>query len=212
LSEIHAKKNPGHLFVIEGIDGAGKTTVCDSVERNLLQNSYDVIRLREPTSESIWGKEIRSRSPAGELTSTEELELFIKDRDWHVKNRILPSLEAGKIVLMDRYFFATGAYQSTSTGIHWNEILRRNREDINAPEPNIIIILDISAEQGLERVLESRGEKNEQFEQLDRLVKVRIAYLEMIQEDFGNYILIDATQPLEDVVDQVTNAILGYLG
>lgn len=212
MSEIHTKDYPGHLFVIEGIDGAGKTTVCDGVERNLLQNSYDVIRLREPTSESIWGKEIRSRSPAGELTSTEELDLFIKDRDWHVKNRILPSLEAGKIVLMDRYFFATGAYQSTSTGIHWNEILRRNREDINAPEPNIIIILDIAAEQGLKRVLESRGEKNEQFEQLDRLVKVRIAYLEMVQEDLGNYILIDATQPLEDVIDQVTNAILGYLG
>lgn len=202
---------PGHLFVIEGIDGAGKTTVCDGVERNLMQRSYDVIRLREPTSESSWGKEIRSRSPTGELSSTEELELFIKDRDWNVKNRILPSLKAGKIVLMDRYFFATGAYQSTSTGIHWKEILRRNREGIDAPEPDIVVILDISAEEGLERVLDSRGKRNEQFEQLERLIKVRQAYLEMIREDSGNYLLIDATKPVEQVIEGVTKAILGYL-
>ena len=72
---------------------------------------------REPTTESQWGKEIRDRSYRGELTPDEELELFLKDRDWHIKNRILPALNDNKIVLLDRYFFATGAYQSASTGI-----------------------------------------------------------------------------------------------
>jgi dTMP kinase len=197
--------------VIEGIDGAGKTTVCDMVENALTKQSLDVARLREPTLESKWGKEIRKRTPRGELTGQEEFDLYIRDRDWHVKNRILPALESGKIVLMDRYFIAHGAYQSTSTEFHWSEILRHNREEINAPEPDIIFLLDITAEQGLARLIDNREILNEQFERLDRLVKVRTAYLEMVQDDMGNYIVIDATQTLEEVYGQVTKAILNYM-
>jgi dTMP kinase len=205
------KEYGGYLFVLEGIDGAGKTTVCDRVVRLLIEQSFDTVRLREPTSESPWGQEIRARSPKGELSSIEELDLFIRDRDWNVQNRILPSLQEGKVVLMDRYFFATGAYQSGSTGISWDEILRRNREDIGAPEPDIIFILDIPAEDGLNRVIGSRSEKNQQFEQLERLVGVRRAYLEMAHEDSGNYQIIDATRGLDEVVKEVYDIILRYL-
>ncbi|MFW9907075.1 MAG: dTMP kinase [Candidatus Thorarchaeota archaeon] len=208
MSEIVPRKYPGYLFVLEGIDGAGKTTICDRVVSYLLQERLDVIRLREPTNESPWGQEIRIRSPKGELTSYEELDLFIRDRDWHVKNRIMPSLKAGRIVLMDRYFFATGAYQSTSTGIHWSEILRRNREEIHAPEPDIIFILDIPAEIGLARVMNDRGEPNLQFERLERLVRVREAYLEMVENDSGRYIVVDATKPIENVEAEIVKAIL----
>ncbi len=202
---------PGHLFVLEGIDGAGKTTVCVRVEEMLRQEGREVVHLREPTNESKWGKEIRARSAHGELTSAEELELFLKDRAWHIENKILPALKAGKIVLMDRYFFATGAYQSVSTGIPWSEILQRNREEIHAPEPDIIFILDISAEAGLARVRESREETNEQFERLDRLVKVRQAYLAMAENDKGSYVVIDATLPVETVTDIVYHEILAIL-
>ncbi|MFW9918508.1 MAG: dTMP kinase [Candidatus Thorarchaeota archaeon] len=203
--------HPGYLFVLEGIDGAGKTTVCDLVEVLLMQQSFDVVRLREPTSESPWGREIRERSPRGELSPAEELDLFIKDRHWHIQNRILPALESGKVVLMDRYFFATGAYQCTSTGLPWQEILRKNREDIDAPEPDIIFILDISADEGLSRVFGSRAEKNEQFEQYERLVLVRAAYLEMSEQDLGNYVVVDAKQDLEQVVEFVYKTIHTYI-
>ncbi len=211
MSTAKPRLYKGFLFVLEGIDGSGKTTVCEAVEQRLASLSYSVVRLREPTNESPWGQEIRKRSPRGELTPEEELELFIKDRDWHIANRILPSLNAGKVVIMDRYFFATGAYQSWSTGLSWREVLRRNRSDINAPEPDIVFILDIAAEKGLSRVLGTRAEKNLQFEQLDRLVKVRQAYLEMAQSDSGNFMVIDAGQPLKNVIEQVYEAIHTYL-
>lgn len=211
MSIENSRLHSGYLFVLEGIDGAGKTTVCDLVERLLMEQSFDVIRLREPTNESHWGREIRERSPRGELSPAEELDLFIRDRDWHVRNRILPALEDGKIILMDRYFFATGAYQCTSTGLPWQEILRRNREDIEAPEPDIVFILDIPVEQGLSRVFGSRGETNEQFEQFERLVLVRAAYLEMSEQDSGNYIIVDATKDLDDIVDFVYNTIHKYI-
>jgi dTMP kinase len=211
MSAVRPRKYKGFLFVLEGIDGSGKTTVCEAVGRRLTTLSYSVVQLREPTSESPWGQEIRRRSPRGELTPEEELNLFIKDRNWHIMNRILPSLNAGKVVLMDRYFFATGAYQSWSTGLPWREILRRNRREISAPEPDIVFILDTTAEEGLSRVIGSRAEKNQQFEQLDRLVKVRQVYLEMVQSDSGSFIVIDAAQPLKDVIEQVFEAIHKYL-
>jgi dTMP kinase len=197
----------GCLFILEGVDGAGKTVVAERIVQRLKESGYDVIRLFEPTNESEWGQEIRRRSPTGDLSPAEELELFIRDRKWHIANRINPALKEGKIVILDRYFFATGAYQTVSTGVHWSKILQRNREEISAPEPDIIFILDVPAEVGLERVLGDREGLNLQFEQLDRLVKVRAAYLEMSETDTGNYIVVDAQQSLEAVTDEVYAAI-----
>ncbi|MHA1882715.1 MAG: dTMP kinase [Candidatus Thorarchaeota archaeon] len=211
MTQDRKRLYPGFLFVFEGIDGTGKSTICAAIQDRLVKEGHSVVLLREPTSESEWGIEIRTRSPTGDLSPSEELELFIRDRDWHIKNRITPSLENGEIILLDRYFFATGAYQYTSTGIPWKDILKRNREEINAPEPDIVILLDVSAEIGLSRVIGSRGEKNEQFEQLDRLVKVRKAYLEMAQEDVANFIIFDSTKSLELLIDKIYQVITTFI-
>ncbi len=201
----------GFLFVLEGIDGSGKTSACEEILLRLQNDGYDVIHLREPTNESPWGKEMRERSPKGELTPEEELELFIRDREWHVVNRIRPALEEGKIVLLDRYFFATGAYQSTVMDLHWSEILRRNREEISAPEPDIVFILDVPAEIGLERATGRTGQANLQFEKLDRLVKVRQAYLEIAENDTAAIRVIDARKSIQNVVEEVYDFITDFL-
>ncbi len=198
----------GFLFLLEGIDGSGKSTACKELVVRLNAEGYDAIYLREPTNESPWGKEIRERSPRGELSPTEELNLFLKDREWHINNKIQPALEAGKIVLLDRYFFATGAYQSGVTGISWEEILRMNREDIHAPEPDIAFILDVDAEIGLGRATGRENRANLQFEKLDRLVKVRQTYLEMASSDIGNFRIIDASKPLDVVVNDIYKEII----
>ncbi|NHI83680.1 MAG: dTMP kinase [Candidatus Thorarchaeota archaeon] len=202
----------GYLFVVEGIDGSGKTTVCLMVVEALRKEGVHVIHLREPTSESKWGQEIRLRSPKGELTPDEELTLFIKDREWNAKNRISPALAEGKVVIMDRYFFATGAYQTTSTGIPWEDILKRNREEIHAPEPDMVFILDVSVEIGLRRIGGREEDLNQQFEQYDRLLRVRQAYLEMVERDTGNLVLVDASRDLEVVYFDVLQQIIRYIG
>lgn len=198
----------GFLFVLEGIDGSGKTCACKELVTRLQADGYDVILLREPTHESEWGKEIRARSPAGELSPEEELELYTRDREWHIANRINPALEQGKVVLMDRYFFASGAYQSTVLDIHWSKILRINREELQAPEPDIVFVLDVPAEIGLERATGRTGIANLQFEKLERLVKVRQNYLEMVEQDTGFFKVIDARKSLELVVNEVYNNII----
>jgi len=198
----------GCLFLLEGIDGSGKSTACKELLARLTTEGYSALYLREPTNESPWGKEIRERSPPGELSPTEELNLFLKDREWHIQNKILPALEAGKIILLDRYFFATGAYQSESTGISWKEILRMNREDIHAPEPDIVFILDVDAETGLRRATGRENRANLQFERLERLVKVRQIYLEIASTDIGNFKIIDASRPFNEVVHEIYNNII----
>ncbi|MGY5859307.1 MAG: dTMP kinase [Candidatus Thorarchaeota archaeon] len=198
----------GFLFVLEGIDGSGKTCACGELVERLQADGYDVIRLREPTLESEWGKEIRARSPAGELSPEEELDLYSKDRKWHIANRINPALEDGKVVLMDRYFFASGAYQSTVLDLHWSEILRLNRMELCAPEPDIVFILDVPAEIGLERATRRKKQADLQFEKLDRLIKVRQNYLEMVEQDSGTFKVIDACETLEFVVNEVFNHII----
>lgn len=205
---ITNQDHKGFLFLLEGIDGSGKSTVCRKLTNMLELEGYDVVYLREPTNESIWGKEIRARSPKGELTPKEELDLFLKDRDWHIQNRILPALSEGKIVLLDRYFFATGAYQSEVTGLSWQEILRMNREDLNAPEPDIVFLLDIDAETGLGRTSSREDTANLQFEKLERLIKVRQTYLEIASQDTGLFKIIDASKSLEKVVDEVHEEII----
>ena len=198
----------GFLFVLEGIDGSGKSCACSRLKRRLTKEGYDVLQLREPTNESQWGKEIRARSPRGELSPSEELELFIRDREWNVQNRIIPALDSGRLVLMDRYFFATGAYQSGATGVPWQEILRRNREDIHAPEPDVVFILDVDAEVGLARATKRENRANLQFERLDRLVKVRQAYLEIAKHDSGNFRIINAGNSLDAVVAEIHGEII----
>jgi dTMP kinase len=208
LSERSSQPRKGFLFVLEGIDGSGKSTACVKLKNILESEGHDVVLLREPTNESKWGKEIRARSPRGELSPVEELELFIRDREWHVQNRIRPALDLGKIVLLDRYFFATGAYQSGSTGIPWWEILKRNREEIHAPEPDLIFILDVDTEIGLTRTTGREKEADLQFEQLERLVKVRAAYLDIAEHDTGKFEIIDAEKPLEAVVQEIHQKII----
>ena len=203
-----SQKRRGFLFLLEGIDGSGKSTACKALLTHLTAEGYNALYLREPTIDSPWGKEIRERSPRGELSPTEELSLFLKDREWHIHNKILPALETGKIILLDRYFFATGAYQSESTGISWQEILRMNREDIHAPEPDVVFILDVDAETGLKRATGRENRANLQFERLERLVKVRQVYLEIASTDIGNFKVIDASRPLNEVVNEIYNDII----
>jgi len=91
--------------------------------------------------------------------------------------------------------------------LHWSEILRINREDISAPEPDIVFVLDVPAEIGLERATGRTGIANLQFERIERLVKVRKNYLEMIETDRATFKLIDSTSPLDQVIDEIYDII-----
>src|SRR5271168_4347864 len=101
---------PGFLIAIEGIDGTGKTTQAHHVQELLQSRKLVVIRTKEPTT-GHWGQVLRDSALTGRLSLEEEVETFIKDRKEHVETKINPALKDGHIVIADRYYFSSMAYQ-----------------------------------------------------------------------------------------------------
>lgn len=169
----------GLLIAIDGIDGAGKTTQCQLLEDWLKSQGFSVVVVKEPSKDGKYAREIRMRSKNrvfdDSKTPEHELMLFVEDRKENVKKRIQPCLDDNKIVIMDRYYFSTIAYQS-ALGLDPNHIKRINEEF--APTPDITLIIDVTPGVGIERI-NGRGDKCNSFEKREYLEKVKEAFLQM---------------------------------
>ncbi|MGD0814535.1 MAG: dTMP kinase [Verrucomicrobiota bacterium] len=163
---------PGFLIAIEGIDGAGKTTQAHFVQCALQARKLAVTRTKEPTT-GHWGQVLRDSALTGRLTLEEEVEHFIKDRRDHVETTINPELAEGHIVIVDRYYFSNMAYQG-ARGMDPEEIMNRN--ELFAPEPDLLVVLDIEPKLGLERI-KTRGDRVTHFEKTNTLKKAREIFL-----------------------------------
>jgi dTMP kinase len=158
----------GSLIALEGLDGVGKTTQARLVALFLGNLGLSVILTREPTNGPV-GQKIRRIIAHGRqgLTPAAELDLFVADRREHVDNIIKPALAEGKIVITDRYYFSSLAYQG-ALGLDPRDILRRH-EDF-APPPDLVIILELPLPE-ISRRLQQRGLPTS-FEKIDYLAKV----------------------------------------
>lgn len=161
------------LIVLEGIDGAGKTTLRDGLAARLEQAGHEVVRTKEPTDGPL-GKRIREIAKAGRETvsAEEELALFHEDRKLHVQSLVLPALARGAVVLQDRSYFSTVAYQG-ERGLDRAKLLAM--EQAIAPAPDVLFVLDLPPEASLERV-RSRGASDD-FETLESLRRVREVFM-----------------------------------
>ena len=201
---MKATLQKGVLIVFEGIDGAGKSTQAEILLDRLKAKGYDVAYFREP-SESKWGREIKKRAlRADSLSPEEELELFQKDRRENVERNLKPALEERKVVILDRYYYSTIAYQGAK-GIDKEMIKKANEEFI--VKPDLVFILDIDAKRGLERI-QDRKKKDKLFEREDYLVKVRRIFRSFEGE---NIVHIDALKPREEISKGIEESILEYL-
>jgi dTMP kinase len=161
-------RKKGFLFVVEGIDGAGKSTQVRMLLRKLRARGFDAVALREPTR-GKWGREIRRKAKrAGSLTPAQELDLFLRDRRENVAENIRPGLAQGRILILDRYYFSTIAYQGAK-GLDPAMIRRRN--ECFAPRPDLVFIMDLPAGRGLRRI-EGRKTRDALFEREGYLKKV----------------------------------------
>ena len=186
----------GVLIVIEGIDGAGKSTQAKSLLRKLRALGLEAVYFREP-SRGKWGRELKRKAKeTGSLTPGQELELFQKDRQENVEKNLKPALKKKKVVILDRYYFSTIAYQGAK-GIDQARIRRMNEKF--APKPDLVFILDIEAGEGLARIAD-RKEKDVLFERESYLVKVG----RIFRGFKGRRIIhIDARQGEKDITRQI---------
>jgi dTMP kinase len=169
----------GILIVVEGIDGAGKTTQVQLLYDQLTECGESVVRSKEPT-DGTWGRKIRASASTGRMSLADELHAFIEDRKEHVANLILPSLNDGKIVILDRYYLSTVAYQG-ARGANVADLLTRMHEI--APKPDIVFLIDLDPQLALERIRESRGDIPNDFERLEPLREIRKIFLQLAAED-----------------------------
>lgn len=182
----------GLLIAVEGIDGAGKTTQVRLLAEALRRLGALVITSKEPT-DGPWGRKIRESAATGRLSLEEELDAFVNDRIDHVRSLIRPALDDGKVVILDRYFYSTIAYQG-SRGRDIKE-LKASMEQI-APVPDIVFLLEVAPEEGIRRISESRKERPNEFEKIETLTRVREAF-HAIPEP--RIVQIDGSRPVEDV-------------
>jgi dTMP kinase len=185
----------GFLLVLEGIDGTGKSTQADAVARALEARGLPVVRTGEPTN-GPWGRRLRESAASGRLSPEEELHAFLEDRKQHVAELIRPSLAAGKVVISDRYYFSTMAYQG-ARGMDPEELRRRN--EAFAIEPHLLVVMDLPPETGRERIGRRDGAANE-FETLAQLTRSREIFRSL---DKPYLIRLDATRPREELRDAI---------
>ena len=183
------------LINLEGIDGCGKSTQSQFLMDKFESDNEKTILLKEPTNGKYGRKLWEMLSGKIEATTEEILELFVLDRKQHVNEKIKPALDEGRIVLMDRYYYSTMAYQ-VAAGIDVNRIRRDNHF---APKPDIVLIFDLPADLAMKRV--RSHSVADVFEKEEYLERVRKAYLNLENDSLVR--IIDATRSPEEIFDEV---------
>jgi dTMP kinase len=187
---------PGLFIVIEGIDGTGKSTQAKRLGAWFVSQGREVVLSREPT-DGPWGKKLRESAATGRLAPEDELQYFLNDRRQHVEEKIIPALAEGKVVILDRYYFSTMAYQG-ARGFDPAEIRRLNEEF--APVPDLLLILDLDVDTAHQRI-GHRGDSTNEFEKKESLERCREIFLSLKDESFVR--VIDSAGDLDDVSERI---------
>ncbi len=199
------------FIVIDGMDGTGKTYMVNMLHNylNKKDKSFRILTTREPTN-GKYGREARKllEHEKDPLSSAQKmLQLFIKDREEHLKNVIepflnLPNHTETNIVICDRYYYSTITFQHTQ-GIDLGILIEKNKGFRN---PDIAFILDNPPEISLQRISKSRAD-TEKFEKLEFMKKLRKNFLELKGHLKDNIKIIDASGTLEEEFKQIKTEI-----
>jgi dTMP kinase len=194
----------GFLMVIEGIDGAGKSTLARSLAAWLRERGRTVVLDREPT-DGPHGRALRESAKTGRLSPEGELELFVKDRHEHVANVIAPALARGEVVILDRYYFSNAAYQG-ARGLDPAAIIAAN--EAFAPVPDLVLLLDVDPASGHSRI-GARGSSLDDFEGAAYLADVRRLFLSLDRPFIHR---IDASRSFSEVEREALSALQSAVG
>lgn len=201
---------PGRLIAIEGIDGAGKTCLLKELEEKFLKEKISVVCTREPGATKL-GQKIRSLlvDDKGVKCPMAEYLLFAADRAQHFAEKIIPALKEGKIVISDRMSDSSLAYQSYVNGLNFEMIQKINAWTMSNTKIDLVVYLRITPEQAKKRILETRGQQTD-FEQkyFDRMEQLFEAFEEIFAQR-NNILVVDATKKIDEIVQQVFDAING---
>ena len=203
----------GAFITFEGIDGSGKSTQLKRLAQALKASGHDVVVTREPGG-SEGAEEIRSLVLEGATdrwSAETEILLFTAARRDHMERTILPALEAGKIVLCDRFADSTRMYQGLSRG-DLRDLVDQLHSLMIGREPDLTVLIDMDPGTGLARA-KGRQTSEERFEDFGQELqnKMRAGFLDLSREYADRYRIIDGDQSMNDVAADVLKSVLDYL-
>jgi dTMP kinase len=217
--KAEALSHSGGLFVVlEGGDGSGKSTQAWRLAEALQSRGFDVVLTQEPAGTRL-GELIKSvfesrhtDADAPPLAAKTELFLFEAARSDHVHTVIRPALNAGRIVVCDRFTDSTLAYQGYGRGLPLEEVRRLNEIATEGFAPDLALLFDVPPEVGLARA-DSGGEKRDSIgqESLGFHRRVREGFLEIARAGGERYLVIDAVAPKDEVAREALAAALQAL-
>lgn len=194
----------GTLITIEGIDGAGKSTVIEALNEEF----PNAVFTSEPQEDQWLGKVLRKALVDENMSDMSLFFLFLSEHAQHIEDYVNPALQENKLVVSDRFVDSRYAYQTyaldnnvTGDTLDW---IRNIQENGWSTIPDQTIILDIGVDTSLERIADN---KKEVFEKRDRLEAARDIYLTLADENSKRYTIIDAEQTQEDVIQECINVI-----
>ena len=206
----------GKLFTFEGPEGSGKSTQIALLAEELMGMGHEVVVTREPGGTTI-GEEIRHllihSNGNNAMTPEAELLLFAASRAQLVREVMVPALEAGKIVLCDRFLDSTTVYQGAARSIASDPVSYINQFAVGPVTPHLTFILDVPAEESMRRVKRRRSDLPDRMEQenIDFYKKVREGYLLLAKSMPGRFYVVDGTQTLADNREEILKAALDCL-
>jgi dTMP kinase len=203
----------GQFITFEGIEGCGKTTQIKRAGEYLKQRRIPFIITEEPGGTPI-GRKIReillNKDSLGEINSETELLLFSAARSQHVRDVIIPALKECRLVLCDRFYDATLAYQGYGRGLDIDFIRAMNVFSTENVKPALTFLLDLPVEIGLKRAMnrisrikDGRAEDRFEREDMEFHKRVRTAYLALAEQDKNRFRVINSAQDIETVHQEI---------
>ncbi|WP_248929120.1 dTMP kinase [Paenibacillus hamazuiensis] len=201
----------GLFITFEGPDGAGKTTQLKGLAAQLQAQGHEVVVTREPGGTAISDqiREVLLSPNNREMVDQAEVLLYAASRAQHVHELILPALEAGKIVLCDRFIDASMAYQAFGLGVDEETVRSINRFASSGLQPRRTYMLDVPVEISLTRL--GRRQQTVSGANLDRIElktaeyhrKVREGFQRIAEQNKDRVVLIDANRPEEEIAKDI---------
>lgn len=193
----------GFLIAVEGVDGTGKTTLSALLAQFCGERGLLCAYSKEPTGIGA-GRKLRESARTGRLGVEDELALFLQDRIDHSARAIRPALTAGAVVILDRYYWSTAAYQG-ARGVDPAKIVADN--EAHVPRPDLVVLLDVEPDSGLKRV-RIRGDIPDEFEKTSALVRSRAIFNDLHAASEAFSVRIDTSMGLREVHRLATDAFI----
>lgn len=204
----------GYFITFEGPDGSGKSTVAKAVVDELISKGLEVVHTREPGGIKI-AEQIRDviLDPKNtEMDPKTEALLYAASRAQHLAEKVIPAVNEGKIVICERFVDSSLAYQGKARGLGIDNVLKINEFAIDNFYPDLTIYLDVDEKIGLDRVNSRNIEKDRlDAESINFHHLVVKGYKEVLKKFKDRIVIVDASKPLDEVINDSINNILNFI-